>query len=822
MNRRADGEGDDLSRVVFVNVDRSVAKHISQHLTKRHRIESFDDSKFPNSSSQLKTIDAVLLGSDVKEPVNAVQRIHSVDKRVPIIILSGAAQCARLRQDLMFSPFVGHEIIVWPTTDMDGLSDVLIDAAQRRKQRLLYQDAAMANAHVQLEVLPLLHPETAEYIEGLFDHEPIGVLATTSGGKILKINRQARQIFGISDQAHRETSLYKLFPKSEKSRLESLLTQAVDANDQPRPELFELQTTKDKVSFVEVTAAPFSRPTQDRCAMLVVQEVTLRVQSERQRTEAVVELRLIANALRTLHSISTGNTGALNDKIRDFLHLGCEQFGLPIAMLSQVEGDKLSIVASVSDNKRFLPGATFRLENTFCKTTVQSSEPVAVERTSGTAWHDHPSYGECGIESYLGVRIIVGESVFGTLCFMSDAPHRMPFSSAEREILKLMSRWISGELQRERAEAHMRKLSSAIEQTADSVIITDRTGIVEYANPSYQFLTGYSRDEIVGSTAGFLQPEDPSSEELWTAINNGTDYRFLLSSKTKSGDLYHEQMTISPLKDDVGETTHLIATGQNVTALVEAKERDRKRQAELTHVARLSTLGGMVSGLAHELNQPLCAIMTYAQTCLRKMRAGEAELDDLQHGLTQIVRQAERADEIFSRIRDFSRKRQIRKQRANIREIVEISVGFIQTELKENNISVELKFPKKNQLVFADSIQIQQVLINLVRNSIDALASVESSRKKKISIKVSLEGRNFTKLTITDTGHGCPVEKFHRLFEPFYTTKEAGLGVGLSISQSIVDGHGGKLWLASSSPKGSTFCLTLPNWNNRQDATDTD
>jgi C4-dicarboxylate-specific signal transduction histidine kinase len=276
-------------------------------------------------------------------------------------------------------------------------------------------------------------------------------------------------------------------------------------------------------------------------------------------------------------------------------------------------------------------------------------------------------------------------------------------------------------------------------------------------------------------------------------------------------------MTISPLKDDNGATTHLIATGQDVTALIEAKEHDRKRQAELTHVARLSTLGGMVSGLAHELNQPLCAIMTYAQTCLRKMRAGEARLEDLQHGLSQIVRQAERADEIFVRIRNFSRKSQIRRQRANIREIVETSIGFIQTELNHSHVKLELSFPKKTRLVFADAIQIQQVLLNLVRNSLDALAANENGRKK-ISIKVTAEDRNFTKLSISDTGHGCPAQELHRLFEPFYTTKDAGLGVGLSISQAIVEGHGGKLWLASSSPKGSTFCLTLHNWNKAQDA----
>jgi len=402
---------------------------------------------------------------------------------------------------------------------------------------------------------------------------------------------------------------------------------------------------------------------------------------------------------------------------------------------------------------------------------------------------------------------------------MSRTPHRNPFSAADGEILKLMSRWISGEIQRERAEGHMRKLSSAVEQTADSVIITNWDGTVEYVNPSFALLTGFSRDEVVGRRAEFLTSDEKITNDLWDAIRGGLEFRFLMTGRTKNGKIYHEQMTISPLKNESGVTTHLIATGQDVTALIEAKENDRKRQAELTHVARLSTLGGMVSGLAHELNQPLCAITTYAQTCMRKMREKEAKLDDLQHGLSQIIRQAERADEIFSRIRNFSRKSSMRRQRIIIREVIETTISFIQTELDHSGIEIDCSFPRTPQLVFADAVQVQQVMLNLLRNSLDALSS-NPDCKKRISIKVASADRSFTKITVSDTGPGCPPEQLHRLFEPFFTTKDQGLGVGLSISQGIVEGHGGKLWLASSSAEGSTFCLTLPTWNKTQDAAD--
>lgn len=819
IRRLGIGSRSDVCNLLFVSVARDLAFNISNSLSKLHRIEfiSDDNQLVAKVQTRPEIIDVVLMGAELNNPLGWAQRIHSMDKHLPIVILGSAAKCGQLRRDLMFSPFVGHEIVVWPTTDLDGLTDVLVDAAQRRQQRQLYQEAVIANAHAQIEVLPLLQPETAEYIESLFDHEPIGVLATDPDGTTITINRQARHILGVQEDDALGASLPKLFPKEERTRIAKLLAAANQANGRLSPELFEFPIQSGRSCFVEVTASAFSHPRGRRGAMFVLQEVTLRIQAEKQRTEAVIELRLIATALAALHNINAGNE-TLSEKIRNSLYLGCEQFGLPIGLLSRVDGNSFNIIESVSDNPKFAVGRALKLNRTYCATAIDSSEPIAFGHAGSTPWREHSSYKDSRMESYIGVRIIVGGTLFGTLCFMGEEPRRIPFSAAEREIVKLVARWIAGELQRERAEAHMRKLSSAIEQAADAVIITDPAGKIEYVNPSFEELTGYTRNEVTGNRAHFLQCDEEIQDELWTAIQNGTNFRFLLSNKTKNGRLYHEQMTISPLRDNKGTTTHLIATGQDVTALIEAKEQDRKRQAELAHAGRLSTLGGMVSGLAHELNQPLCAIMTYAQTCLRKMRGGEARLEDLQHGLDQIVRQAQRADEIFMRIRNFSKKSQIRRQRANIQEIVETTIGFIKSEISHNHIKLQVKFPKEHRLVFADAVQIQQVLLNLIRNSVDALSTLKR-KKREISIKVMPEDSHFTKIVISDTGCGCPSQEIHRLFDPFFTTKEAGLGVGLSISQGIIEDHGGKLWLENSSPKGSTFCLTIPNWRNSENAT---
>lgn len=806
--------GSDACRLFFVSIGQTLGFHLANNLTRLHHIEFI--ASVAQCLEALKAgvglVDAILLGADIDDPIGAAQSIHVLDKRLPIVILSTETNCAKLRQDLMFSPFLGHEVLVWPTSDVDGLAAVLADAAERRQQRLRYQEATLANAHVQLEVLPLLQPDTAEFVEGLFDHEPIGVLATDQNGIVRRLNRQSRQILGVADQEGPGRPLHELFPRSEHKRVSSLLKLALGSEGRLPPEIFEFPIDGGKSLFIEVTIAAFSARNGKRGgAMVVIQEVTLRVQAEQKRTEAVIELRLIANALRAFHAVNTDAALSFQQKIRQILRLGCEQFGLPIGIISRIEGNSFIILESVSDIPRFAYGKRLSLNRTYCAATIDSHEPIAFEYGGKSEWRAHSTYKESGFEAYIGVRIVIEGKPFGTLCFMSMTPRKRPFTSAERETLKLMSQWIANELQRECAEAHMKKLSSALEQTADSVIITDFSGRVEYANPSFEALTGYTRQEIVGRTANFLNIDGKIRSDLWEAIANRTNFQFLHTDRTKSGKTFHEEMTISPLKDTAGHITHFIATGRDVTALIEAKETDRQRQAELTHVARLSTLGGMVSGLAHELNQPLCAIMTYAQTCLRKIEPSDPKLNELKHGLSQIVRQAERADEIFVRIRNFSRKREIRRQRTDAREMLNNSLAFIQTEIHHNNITLEVKAPKKAPIIFVDAIQIQQVLINLIRNSIDALSGIDET-KRAIKITMAQDGKNLTRFCVSDNGCGCKGPEVDRLFEPFFTTKEAGLGVGLSISQGIIEAHGGKIWLERNSSEGATFCVTVPNW----------
>lgn len=803
----------------LVGVAPAVAALLRQELGQTLNIEALADQEqlYARFQEGRRPADTVLLGLEVEEPVRIAQRIHTYDKHLPILILTLPARCAQLKRTLMFSPFLSNEVAPWSSTEVDELPGAIRDAVGRRQQRTRYLNT-IASAQIRLEKLPLLQPEATHYLDQLLDHAPIGVLSVDLAGTILTLNRQATASLGISERTALGRPLWELFPPREQEHLHDLLKRSGDPALRPEPEILEIDSAGQGIRCLEITLAPMAYRTGQRGSMLILQDVTDRVAAERRRLRAEEELRLHAAVLRTFHEISSAPELSLEEKLHRLLKLGCEQFGLPIAILARIDGQCFRIEDSVGDNPDFFSGTTKDLDQTYCSATVFTHEPVAFEHAAITQWRDHPSYRQHHMESYIGVRVVVDGGLYGTLCFASPSPRASPFSSADRETLKLMAQWVGSELQRERAEAYLRKLSSALEQAADSVIITDRERRIEYVNPAFEQLTGYERDEVVGHKTYFLRSgvhDEAFYQNLWQVIGNGGVYRGVMVNRKKNGSIFHEQKTISPLKDAQGGITHFISTGHDITDLVRAEEQDRQHKAELAHVGRLSILGEMTSGLAHELNQPLCAITTYAQTCLRIIDTGECKPEEVRYGLEQVVRQAELGGAIFRRLRNFARKGDLRPQRVNLLDVIHEVAGFIRAEAQNSQVQLKMEMPRQLPGVMADPIQIEQVLLNLVRNSMDAMSAVDQEQRQ-IVIKASRYQRHSVRVCISDSGRGCPPEAADRLFEPFFTTKPNGLGIGLGISQSIIDAHGGRLWLEANSPYGATFCFSLPGAGSSQ------
>ncbi|MGE0480430.1 MAG: ATP-binding protein [Phycisphaerae bacterium] len=247
-------------------------------------------------------------------------------------------------------------------------------------------------------------------------------------------------------------------------------------------------------------------------------------------------------------------------------------------------------------------------------------------------------------------------------------------------------------------------------------------------------------------------------------------------------------------------------------------ERGREHQAQLAHVARLATMGEMASGLAHELNQPLCAIVNYAEASI-ELLASQGSADELRRALIEVARQAERAGEVIRRLREFVRWRELRREPVDINHVVREVVGFTAAELRQRGIAVRLALAPVLPRALGDAVQLQQVLINLIRNACDAMSTTDAPRR--LTIRTARAG-GMVDVAVSDAGPGLPEDGGEHWFEPFFTTKGDGMGMGLSISRSIVEAHGGRIGAVSNRTRGATIRFTIPAAPRRPNGRATD
>jgi two-component system sensor histidine kinase TtrS len=239
------------------------------------------------------------------------------------------------------------------------------------------------------------------------------------------------------------------------------------------------------------------------------------------------------------------------------------------------------------------------------------------------------------------------------------------------------------------------------------------------------------------------------------------------------------------------------------------EESDRLHQAELAHVSRVSTMGELASGLAHELNQPLAAITNYARGCARRLETGSVEQHELLEATLRIVDQAERAAAIIQRLRGFLRKKESAHTVIDINATVGETVELFSSEARKNGVTVRMNLAPRLPPTHADMIEIEQVILNLMRNGVEAMADVEPEHRELV-ISTGMSNEDSISVDVRDNGHGLSDEERMHLFEPFYTTKTHGTGLGLSISRSIIEAHGGNLQVTPNADRGLTVRFTLP------------
>ena len=345
----------------------------------------------------------------------------------------------------------------------------------------------------------------------------------------------------------------------------------------------------------------------------------------------------------------------------------------------------------------------------------------------------------------------------------------------------------------ERLRDNEYRLRAIIESEPECVKLQAVDGTVLEINPAGLALVGAERDEdIVGKKIyTVVAPEyrDHYRENM-RRVFAGESIVYEFKSITLKGRTAWMETHAVPLRDARGAIYALLGITRDITERKWGEEQARRHQTELARVARLSTMGEMATGIAHELNQPLAAIANFARGCLRRLRGGDVAPDDLLQPLEEICAQAERAGEVMRHVRDFVRKRETRMTAVDINRVVQGAAKLTELECRQNHAVVMLDLVPGQPRVWADSIMIEQVICNLIRNSVEAMAEARSP-VRRVNLSTSRPDGDTVEIVVGDTGPGIDGVLIDRVFDQFFTTKPEGVGMGLSISRSIVESHGG-------------------------------
>jgi PAS domain S-box-containing protein len=364
--------------------------------------------------------------------------------------------------------------------------------------------------------------------------------------------------------------------------------------------------------------------------------------------------------------------------------------------------------------------------------------------------------------------------------------------------------------EKERAERYL-SISRAM------IVGLDGEGNVNLINPLGCEILGYTEEEIMGRNwfeTVLPQAKRSSVQAVFRqVIAGGTEPPSNYENEilNKSGDVRYIAWNNTVQKDANGRIVGTLSSGQDITERKQAEEKAMRHQSELAHVMRLSAVGEMASGLAHELNQPLSAVTSYCEAALARLENPSSSspalaVDEI---LGRAIAQARRASEVIHHLRNFLGKGDVPKQPLDVDQLVQGAANFFGREIQGPNLQIELDLRGQGARILACEVQIEQVLLNLLLNGRDAVNG-NSVQAGRLILQTRMLPDNHIEITLRDNGPGISDAMLGKIFEPFQTTREGGLGIGLSISRSIIESHGGHMWGANLQQGGAVFGFALP------------
>jgi PAS domain S-box-containing protein len=362
---------------------------------------------------------------------------------------------------------------------------------------------------------------------------------------------------------------------------------------------------------------------------------------------------------------------------------------------------------------------------------------------------------------------------------------------------------------RKSAEGSLRQKTDELDRffsvTLDLLCIANTEGYFLRLNPAWEKVLGYSREELMANRFfSFVHPDDlaVTHEVLSRLALQRELVHFENRYRCKDGSYRLLEWTSAP----AGELIY--AAARDITERVEAEVEERQRREELAHMARISTMGELAGALAHEINQPLSAIMSNAQAAKRYLDAPNPDMKEVRDILRDIVKEDARAGEVINRLRMLLKKSKTELESLDLNSIFEETIGLLHSDAVIRDIYLSTELGAGLPLVPGDRIQLQQVALNLILNAFEAMND-QPRGKRRVLIRTMRKDSEIL-AAVADSGGGIPPGETEKIFKPFYTTKPQGLGMGLSISRSIINRHQGRIWAENNPDRGATFYFSLP------------
>ena len=420
----------------------------------------------------------------------------------------------------------------------------------------------------------------------------------------------------------------------------------------------------------------------------------------------------------------------------------------------------------------------------------------------------------------LGVKPISFLLTFGVLAFVTSlmSARRKQTQDELREArddLDLRVQERTAELRE--ANAALRERANLLDLTHDTVFVRDMDDVIKFWNKGAEDRYGWNREEAVGQVSHnivrtvFPAPLPDIKAEL---VRTGRWEGELIHTR-RDGSQVVAASRWALQRDEQGNPVAVLETNNDITERKRTEEALQKVQTELTHVTRVMTLGELTASIAHEVNQPLAAIVTNGNACLRWLGGSQPNLTEGRQAVERIIRDSYRASEVISRIRTLVKKTPPRSDLVDLNDVIREVLTLAQSETRRNRVYLKVQLGDDLPQVLGDRVQLQQVVLNLIINGLEAIAKKKDG-PRELSVRTSLDESGNLLVEVSDSGEGLDSANLDHVFDAFFTTKPDGMGMGLAISRTIIESHGGRISAKPNSPHGAVFQFTLPQATSEQ------